>query len=226
MNDIMSAFQSEIQKHSQKSIFDFKSYEISEVDIATVSEQENIFFNSFRKYRKNMYSMCEALSVIETTLKATNSFMAWYEAAGLSKDMVSVMLKRWNLFKNFEDYKDKIFSLSDQAIKILTHKDVLYDDALAILQGDITKAQDIKQILEPVMENNSLEFKKTGQKYFNFKKVQKIEKRLKKIPDEEIDDFKAELKEYIKELQELLKYRRYDMSKTDDENQHPIDEML
>lgn len=226
MNDIMTAFQREIQKHSQKSTFDFKSYEISEVDIATVSEQENIFFNSFRKYRKNMYSMCEALSVIETTLKATNSFMAWYEAAGLSKDMVSVMLKRWNLFKSFKEYKDKIFSLSDQAIKILTHKDVLYDDALAILQGDITKAQDIKQILEPVMENNSLEFKKTGQKYFNFKKVQKIEKRLKKIPDEEIDDFKSELKEYIKELQELLKYRRYDMSKTDDENQHTIDEML
>lgn len=152
--------------------------------------------------------------------------MAWYEAAGLSKDMVSVMLKRWNLFKSFEDHKDKIFSLSDQAIKILTHKDVLYDDALAILQGDITKAQDIKQILEPVMENNSLEFKKTGQKYFNFKKVQKIGKRLKKIPDEEIDDFKDELREYIKELQELLKYRRYDMSKTDDENQYTIDEML
>ncbi|CAL7899095.1 hypothetical protein MWG07_12130 [Fusobacterium necrophorum] len=226
MNDIMTAFQREIQKHSQKSTFDFKSYEISEVDIATVSEQENIFFNSFRKYRKNMYSMCEALSVIETTLKATNSFMAWYEAAGLSKDMVSVMLKRWNLFKSFKEYKDKIFSLSDQAIKILTHKDVLYDDTLAILQGDVTKAQDIKQILEPVMENNSLEFKKPGQKYFNFKKVQKIEKRLKKIPDEEIDNFKNELREYIKELQELLKYRRYDMSKTDDENQHTIDEML
>lgn len=226
MNDIMSAFQSEIQKHSQKSIFDFKSYEISEVDIATVSEQENIFFNSFRKYRKNMYSMCEALSVIETTLKATNSFMAWYEAAGLSKDMVSVMLKRWNLFKSFEDHKDKIFSLSDQAIKILTHKDVLYDDALAILQGDVTKAQDIKGLLEPVIEKTKLEFTPKGRKYFNVNKVRKMEKRLKKIPDEEIDDFKDELREYIKELQELLKYRRYDMSKTDDENQYTIDEML
>ncbi|KYM45704.1 hypothetical protein [Fusobacterium necrophorum] len=226
MNDIMTAFQSEIQKHSQKSTFDFKSYEISEVDIATVSEQENIFFNSFRKYRKNMYSMCEALSVIETTLKATNSFMAWYEAAGLSKDMVSVMLKRWNLFKSFEDHKDKIFSLSDQAIKILTHKDVLYDDALAILQGNITKAQDIKGLLEPVVEKTKLEFTPKGQKYFNVNKVRRMEKRLKKIPDEEIDDFKAELKEYIKELQELLKYRRYDMSKTDDENQYTIDEML
>ncbi|MDK4486139.1 hypothetical protein MVQ23_09820 [Fusobacterium necrophorum] len=226
MNDIMTAFQNEIQRHSQKSTFDFKSYEISEVDIATVSEQENIFFNSFRKYRKNMYSMCEALSVIETTLKATNSFMAWYEAAGLSKDMVSVMLKRWNLFKSFEDHKDKIFSLSDQAIKILTHKDVLYDDALAILQGDVTKAQDIKGLLEPVIEKTKLEFTPKGRKYFNVNKVRKMEKRLKKIPDEEIDDFKAELKEYIKELQELLKYRRYDMSKTDDENQYTIDEML
>lgn len=226
MNDIMTAFQREIQKHSQKSTFDFKSYEISEVDIATVSEQENIFFNSFRKYRKNMYSMCEALSIIETTLKATNSFMAWYEAAGLSKDMVSVMLKRWNLFKSFEGHKDKIFSLSDQAIKILTHKDVLYDDALAILQGNITKAQDIKGLLEPVVEKTKLEFTPKGRKYFNVNKVRRMEKRLKKIPDEEIDDFKAELKEYIKELQELLKYRRYDMSKTDDENQHTIDEML
>src|SRR3712207_479515 len=106
----------------------------------------------------------------------------------------TTLFRSWNLFKSFEEYKDKIFSLSDQAIKILTHKDVLYDDTLAILQGDVTKAQDIKQILEPVMENNSLEFKKPGQKYFNFKKVQKIEKRLKKIPDEEIDNFKSELK--------------------------------
>src|SRR3712207_9561624 len=57
----------------------------------------------------------------------------------------TTLFRSWNLFKSFEEYKDKIFSLSDQAIKILTHKDVLYDDTLAILQGDVTKAQDIKQ---------------------------------------------------------------------------------
>jgi len=61
-------------------------------------------------------------------LKPFGSFMAWYESAGLTKDMVSVFLKRWYLYSYFPDYKDKIFSLSDQAIKVLSHNSLGFDD--------------------------------------------------------------------------------------------------
>lgn len=178
--------------------------------------------NTFRKYRNNLFGLCESLYNISEALKKTDSFMAWYESIGLSKDMVSVLLKRWQLYTSFPDYQEKVFSLSDLAIKTLTHKDVLYDDQLAILQGNVTIAKDIKELLAPAMEKNEMDFKKTGEKYFNFKKIKKMENRMNSLKDKEFKEFQTELREYITKLQELLEYKRYDMSKSDDENQYTI----
>ena len=110
--------------------------------------------------------------------------MAWYESAGLTKDMVSVFLKRWNLYSYFPDYKDKIFSLSDQAIKVLSHNSLGFDDVQAVLSTDVLKVKE--------------------QKYFNFNKIKKMEKRVKKLKDEEKEKYKKELTEYINSLQKLM----------------------
>lgn len=61
---------------------------------------------------------------------------------------------------------------------------------------------------------------------FDNYRIKKIEERMENLPAEDITAFKKELQQYIKELQELLKYKKYDPTKTDDENQHTIDEML
>lgn len=218
MNDIFQ----ELENALEVKKFDFCALGISQEDQEIVEENEKIFMNTFRKYRNNLFGLCESLYNISEALKKTDSFMAWYESIGLSKDMVSVLLKRWQLYTSFPDYQEKVFSLSDLAIKTLTHKDVLYDDQLAILQGNVTIAKDIKELLAPAMEKNEMDFKKTGEKYFNFKKIKKMENRMNSLKDKEFKEFQTELREYITKLQELLEYKRYDMSKSDDENQYTI----
>ena len=196
--DIVISSKSEIKE------FNFESYELNAVEIATVSEQEKIFINTYKKYKNNLFDMCSSLALIEKTLKPSNSFMAWYESKGLSKDAVSVYLKRWNLYLEFQNYKDKIFAYSDQAIKILTNKELQYEEVLGILENDIYKVKEIKKQLLPVIEKNKLEFLPAGQKFFNFNKIKRMKKRAKTLKDDEREEYKKELKEYINNLQKLM----------------------
>ena len=197
-------FNEVIASKSKIKEFNFASYELNDVEIATISEQEKIFMNTYKKYKNNLFEMCSSLAVIEKTLKPTNSFMAWYESKGLTKDAVSVYLKRWNLYLEFQNYKDKIFAYSDQAIKILTNKELQYEEVLGILENDVYKVKEIRKQLLPAIEKNKMEFLPAGQKYFNFNKIKKMEKRVKKLKDEEKEEYKRELTEYVKKLQQLM----------------------
>ena len=197
-------FNEVIASKSEIKEFNFASYELNDVEIATISEQEKIFMNTYKKYKNNLFEMCSSLAVIEKTLKPTNSFMAWYESKGLTKDAVSVYLKRWNLYLEFQNYKDKIFAYSDQAIKILTNKELQYEEVLGILENDVYKVKEIRKQLLPAIEQNKMEFLPAAQKYFNFNKIKKMEKRVKKLKDEEKEEYKRELTEYVKKLQQLM----------------------
>lgn len=197
-------FNEVIASKSEIKEFNFASYELNDVEIATISEQEKIFMNTYKKYKNNLFEMCSSLAVIEKTLKPTNSFMAWYESKGLTKDAVSVYLKRWNLYLEFQNYKDKIFAYSDQAIKILTNKELQYEEVLGILENDVYKVKEIRKQLLPVIEKNKMEFLPAGQKYFNFNKIKKMEKRVKNLKAEEKEEYKKELTEYVKKLQQLM----------------------
>lgn len=187
-------------KNENQNIFDFGSCELTELEIAEISIQENIFTNAFRKYKNNTFEMCSSLAEIEKILKLSGKFMEWYISKGLTKDMISVLLKRWNLYVEFPAFKNKIFSLSDQAIKILTNKELAYEEVKSILEGNIFKAKEIKKILSPVIEKNKREFLPNGQKFFNFNKINKMKKRVKKLDLEEQKIYKKELEEYIKSL--------------------------
>ena len=182
--------------------FDFGSYEISDVEKQQVEEHEAKILNTFRKYKNNLFDICSSLAEIEKILKPSGSFMAWYESAGLTKDMVSVFLKRWNLYFYFPDYKDKIFSLSDQAIKVLSHNSLGFDDVQAVLSTDVLKVREIRELLAPPKAEEKVKVKE--QKYFNFNKIKKMKKRVKKLKDEEKEKYKKELTEYINSLQKLM----------------------
>lgn len=204
--DVFEEFDAIVAANSNNNLitFDFGTCELTPNEIADASMQEKKFLNSYRKYRNNTFEMCESLAEIEKILKASGKFMDWYESIGLSKDMVSVLLKRWNLYIEFQEHRDRIFSLSDQAIKILTNKDAEYDDVKAILDGDYSKAKEIKALLLPLVEKNKREFLPAGQKFFNFNKVKKMKKRIKSLNDSEKQEYKKELTEYIKNMQQLL----------------------
>ena len=49
-----------------------------------------------------------------------------------------------------------------------------------------------------------IEVKVEGQRYFNFNKIKKMEKRAKKLKEEEKIEYKKELTEYINNLQKLM----------------------
>ena len=202
-NNVMKAFEDAIAG-SQLRKFDFGSYEISDVEKQQVEEHEAKILNTFRKYKNNLFDICSSLAEIEKILKPSGSFMAWYESAGLTKDMVSVFLKRWNLYSYFPDYKDKIFSLSDQAIKVLSHNSLGFDDVQAVLSTDVLKVKEIRELLSPPKAEEKVEVKVKEQKYFNFNKIKKMEKRVKKLKDEEKEKYKKELTEYINSLQKLM----------------------
>ena len=202
-NNVMKAFEDAIAG-SQLRKFDFGSYEISDVEKQQVEEHEAKILNTFRKYKNNLFDICSSLAEIEKILKPSGSFMAWYESAGLTKDMVSVFLKRWNLYSYFPDYKDKIFSLSDQAIKVLSHNSLGFDDVQAVLSTDVLKVKEIRELLAPPKAEEKVEVKVKEQKYFNFNKIKKMEKRVKKLKDEEKEKYKKELTEYISSLQKLM----------------------
>ncbi|WP_339055195.1 hypothetical protein [Fusobacterium animalis] len=202
-NNVMKAFEDAIAG-SQLRKFDFGSYEISDVEKQQVEEYEAKILNTFRKYKNNLFDICSSLAEIEKILKPSGSFMAWYESAGLTKDMVSVFLKRWNLYSYFPDYKDKIFSLSDQAIKVLSHNSLGFDDVQAVLSTDVLKVKEIRELLAPPKVEEKVEVKVKEQKYFNFNKIKKMEKRVKKLKDEEKEKYKKELTEYINSLQKLM----------------------
>ncbi|WP_339017667.1 hypothetical protein [Fusobacterium animalis] len=201
--NVMKAFEDAIAG-SQLRKFDFGSYEISDVEKQQVEEYEAKILNTFRKYKNNLFDICSSLAEIEKILKPSGSFMAWYESAGLTKDMVSVFLKRWNLYSYFPDYKDKIFSLSDQAIKVLSHNSLGFDDVQAVLSTDVLKVKEIRELLAPPKTEEKVEVKVKEQKYFNFNKIKKMEKRVKKLKDEEKEKYKKELTEYINSLQKLM----------------------
>ena len=202
-NNVMKAFEDAIAG-SQLRKFDFGSYEIADVEKQQVEEHEARILNTFRKYKNNLFDICSSLAEIEKILKPSGSFMAWYESAGLTKDMVSVFLKRWNLYSYFPDYKDKIFSLSDQAIKVLSHNSLGFDDVQAVLSTDVLKVKEIRELLAPPKAEEKVEVKVKEQKYFNFNKIKKMEKRVKKLKDEEKEKYKKELTEYINSLQKLM----------------------
>lgn len=202
-NNVMKAFEDAIAG-SQLRKFDFGSYEISDVEKQQVEEHEAKILNTFRKYKNNLFDICSSLAEIEKLLKPSGSFMAWYESAGFTKDMISVFLKRWDLYLWVPDYKDKIFSLSDQAIKVLSHNSVGLEDVKAVLSTDVSKVKEIKELLAPPRKEEIIEVTVEGQRYFNFNKIKKMEKRAKKLKNEDKEEYKKELTEYIKSLQKLM----------------------
>ena len=193
--------------------FNFASCEMSEEDITFIREKEKSLSRNFKKLSENTKQICEDLYEVSLKFKASKNFMEWYEANGMNKDMVSRILKRHSLYVEFPDYVSRISSLSESAVKLLTHKDVTFDDREAIITGNIVMAEDIKTMLLPCVEKNKKEFKKPKKEipfnnkfsfrvYKDFKKKIKISENLSDLTNvkTEISDLKKALTELEAEI--------------------------
>lgn len=204
MNKSLAKLKNKIEKETYQSNFDFESFEIDLEMKNFIIEKEKNLSRNFRKNSETMYRICEDLYDVSVLLKETNSFMAWYQANGLSKDLVSCLLKRYSLYLEFEDNKEYISSLSDQAIKYLTNKNITYDDRIQVIENKIKNAEEIKETLLPAELHNKEEFgTKKEFNYFDFKKVEKVKKKILTAEPKEINQIKNDLKTMKKEMLEL-----------------------
>lgn len=195
----LASLKAKVQEDYQSS-FEFEKYEIEEEIKKEVIENEAIIFRNFRNMSESMYKICKALYENSLKLKAESSFMAWYENIGLSKDKVSELLKRYDLYMNFPDKAQYITSLSTQAVKLLTGKEL----DLNIVYDAVDLENKYK--IEPFIQ-------KETKKCVNYKNFEKLRKNISNMDLKQISQVEKEIdlfEKYIKELKKSLTDRSLD----------------
>lgn len=211
--DIFKEMSQSLQANTYQSTFDFDSYEISDSDKKFIIEREEILAENFKTYSKSMFEICKALYEISITMKAEGSFMAWYKHNGLTKDKVSELLKRYDLYLMAPGKENYISGLSGLAVKILTNKNVSEDALLSVLDLGVNNCDEIKQLIyKSEDEEKTSKTIPLGNK-LSFKTYSNFEKRIKKAENlrdlssikNEIIDLKKSLAELEKEITEKEK---------------------
>lgn len=197
-------------KSNYTSTFDFSKYEIDENTRKEIIENEIIIFRNFRNMSDSLFLVCKALYENSLKLKAEGSFMAWYQSIGLSKDKVSELLKRYELYLNFPEKKDYITSLSTQAVKILTAKALDMNIVYDISDLQLRKVEDIKEFIEDKTEKVEVVGQRKQEitkKCVNYKRFEKLKKNISKMSSKELSQAEKEiasLEKYLKEIKATL----------------------
>lgn len=215
----LASLKAKVQEDYQSS-FEFEKYEIEEDIKKEVIENEAIIFRNFRNMSESLYKVCKALYENSLKLKRSEgSFMAWYENIGLSKDKVSELLKRYDLYMNFPDKAQYITSLSTQAVKLLTGKDLDINIVYDTVELELIKVDDIRCFIEarstPKKDIIELEegyrieplIQKETKKCVNYKNFEKLRKNISAMDSKQISQVEKEIdlfEKYIKELKKSL----------------------
>lgn len=222
----LASLKARVQEDYQSS-FEFEKYEIEENLKKEIIENEAIIFRNFRNMSESMYKICKALYENSLKLKAEGSFMAWYENIGLSKDKVSELLKRYDLYMNFPDKAQYITSLSIQAVKLLTGKELDLNIVYDAVELEIIKVDDIRCFIEDrtaskdevIDLEDNFDYKvnpliqKETKKCINYKNFEKLKKSITNMDSKQISQVEKEIdlfEKYIKELKKSLADRNLD----------------
>lgn len=195
---------------SYKSTFNFGSYEIDDKTKKIVVEKEAILSNAFKSFSKSQYEICKALYEVSLELKAEGSFMAWYTHIGLSKDKVSELLKRYEVFIQLPGKEIYVSTLSNQAIKMLTKKDFEIDYLLEVGDLELKKVEDIKKFINSKDTQTEKEIPKIDEPKvtpkFSFNEFNSYEEIIKVTNDiSQVKNYKKEISKLKAKLLELEK---------------------
>lgn len=195
-----------LTQNTYQSTFDFGTFEIGEEDKKYIIQREEVIFDNFKTFSKSLYEICKALYEIKLKMKGddTASFVAWYKHNKLSKDKVSELLKRYELFIQVPDKIEYISSLSIPAVKALTKKEVNLSVVDDILRLEIKNVDDINQ---KILEASETEDKKEKIKNaFSLKTIKFFKKKIKKSASlSDLIEAKKDIQVLKKHLQELEK---------------------
>lgn len=206
--NIFAGIKNIVQEKMYQSTFDFASFEINDDDKNYIIEREEILFLNFKKMSSSLYEICKALYEIKLKFKDDGgSFAAWYRHNYLSKDKVSELLKRYELFIQAPNQKEYVSALSIPAVKLLTKKDIEFDTLDQILQLELKDVEEIADKIEEIQPSEIKEEKKEN-KIKNpllTRTVKKYRKTIEKATTlTELANHKKELLEYVKQLKELV----------------------
>lgn len=147
-NEMLKNLKNKMAEVTWKSSFDFESFEIDSETKKFIELREEKIVNSFKKYSLSKFELCTALAEVKTKLfEKGDSFMAWYENLGFTKDKVSELLKTYELYIQAPHLKDYISSLSGLAVRILTNKNVNPQLALELMEKGIKNTSELKELL-------------------------------------------------------------------------------
>lgn len=198
-----------LTQNTYQSTFDFGTFEIDEEDKKYIIQREEVIFDNFKTFSKSLYEICKALYEIKMKMKGddSSSFVAWYKHNKLSKDKVSELLKRYELFIQVPDKIEYISSLSIPAVKALTKKEVDLNVIDDILRLEIKNVDDINQkILEASPVEETEDKKEKIKNAFSLKTIKFFQKKIKKSTSlKELVEAKKDIQALKKHLQELEK---------------------
>ncbi|MEG0426201.1 MAG: hypothetical protein RR556_10760 [Cetobacterium sp.] len=221
----LDSLKAKVQEDYQSS-FEFDKYEIEEDIKKEVIENEAIIFRNFRNMSDSLYKVCKALYENSLKLKKSEgSFMAWYENIGLSKDKVSELLKRYDLYMKFPKSFQYVTSLSTQAVKLLTGKDLDLNIVYDAVELEIIRVDDIRCFIEArtpqkdeiIDLDGNYKIKpivqKETKKCVNYKNFEKLKKDINKMDPKQVSQTEREiesLEKYLRDLKKSLADRSLD----------------
>lgn len=202
--DIFGDMTAALKKNTYQSTFDFESYEINEHDKSFIIKREEIIAENFKTYSKSLFEVCKALYEISITMKAEGSFMAWYTHNGLTKDKVSELLKRYELYIMAPGMEDYVTRLPIISVKTLTNKNMPEEQLMYALENQISNSEEIKLLMYKKTEDNKKVIPFNNK--FSFKVYTDFEKRIKKAESiKDLATVKTEISDLKKSLAELEK---------------------
>ena len=170
MNDkLAERIKKKFEDNTWKSSFNFEKYQIDNETKDYIIIREEMISNNFKKYSTSKYEICKAIYEVKVKLyQKDESFVDWYTHNGLSKDKVSELMKTFELYIQAPHLKDFISSLSGAAVKMLTHKKVFPELALAALEQKLTNMNEIREFLDTnLQEARSLTIKEDKKELTN-----------------------------------------------------------
>lgn len=192
-----------------RSIINFDDLEISEVKIKNelVNYEKDIAFNA-NEIKKNTIELSKAFSKAQKLLSGNKNgiFTKWYENLGFKKNFVYMLLKRNDLFLEYDDLK--VFEIPEKAIKSISRlKDKVDTVEINEIINSLKPAEIAKQ-KENLLKGIILENEEVVEVIENVL-YSKAEKVLRADLYNEIDSLdskkKIELEKYLKKIEELFK---------------------
>lgn len=203
-NTILAELKETIQESKHQSLFDFDKFNINERDKKQVLELEEVILENIKRHTKSLFEICKSIYEIKLILArdTDTTFVEWYTANGFTKDKISELTKRYELYMQAPDRIEFITKLSIPAVKELTRKHVEIDTQIDAIEKGLTNPEEIKAFVE---KDKKQEDKKKSTKPKQPKYILGMISRFEKI--KKTDDIK-ELAQAKKEIEHLQHYLR------------------